>query len=208
MSRVTDELGRVRASQDGGREASNWVHPQFLDRWSPRALLPEPIPADHVESLLEAVRWAPSCFNEQPWVVVWATRDDREAHARLVECLAESNRRWAAVAPLLAVLGARTRFARNGKDNRWADFDAGSAWLSLALQAEALGYRAHAMGGFDVERAHELLGFPRGEVRPLAAIAVGRQGPVESLPEELRERERPSDRRAVDSFAFRGRHPR
>ncbi len=50
------------------------VDPRFLERWSPRAFTDQPISAADVASLFEAARWAPSCFNAQPWLFVYATR--------------------------------------------------------------------------------------------------------------------------------------
>lgn len=41
-------------------------------------------------------------------------------------------------------------------------FDAGAAWGYLALQATKLGWYAHAMVGFDRDRAFAGLGFPPG----------------------------------------------
>jgi len=38
---------------------------------------------------LRAARWAPSCFNEQPWNFVVCTKDSPEDHERLVSCLSE-----------------------------------------------------------------------------------------------------------------------
>ncbi len=40
----------------------------FLDRWSPRSFLPDPISEEDVATLFEAARWSPSCFNDQPWL--------------------------------------------------------------------------------------------------------------------------------------------
>ena len=42
-------------------------------RWSPRALDPnKPVNRDQLLALLEAARWAPSCFGDQPWrYLVW-----------------------------------------------------------------------------------------------------------------------------------------
>ena len=37
------------------------------NRWSPRAFSSNPVEEETIMSLLEAARWAPSCFNEQPW---------------------------------------------------------------------------------------------------------------------------------------------
>ena len=42
-------------------------------RWSGRAFDPaRPVPRGQLIALLEAARWAPSCFGEQPWrYIVW-----------------------------------------------------------------------------------------------------------------------------------------
>ncbi|MBI3795215.1 MAG: nitroreductase family protein [Nitrospinae bacterium] len=49
------------------RKAEAQVDRLFLDRWSPRAFDPTPLPEETVKSLFEAAKWSPSCMNEQPW---------------------------------------------------------------------------------------------------------------------------------------------
>jgi len=39
----------------------------FIERWSPRAFLSDPIAEEDIETIFEAAHWSPSCFNEQPW---------------------------------------------------------------------------------------------------------------------------------------------
>jgi len=56
---------------------------------------------------------------------------------------------------------ARRKFQQSGQENRHALFDTGAAWMSLALQARKLGLYAHSMAGFDVEKAHKILGVPK-----------------------------------------------
>ncbi|MEK7759252.1 MAG: nitroreductase family protein, partial [Pseudomonadota bacterium] len=43
-------------------------------RWSGRAFDPlKPVTREQLTALLEAARWAASCFNDQPWrCLVWA----------------------------------------------------------------------------------------------------------------------------------------
>jgi len=53
------------------RHADHPIAPQFLGRWSPRALRPEVTEAELL-SCLEAARWAPSTSNTQPWRYVVA----------------------------------------------------------------------------------------------------------------------------------------
>ncbi len=181
------------------------VNGMFLDRWSPRAFLADPLSQEQLKSLFEAARWAPSCYNEQPWLFLYAvTSEDRE---RFASVLVEKNQLWASKAPLLMFVLARRDFSKTGKPNRHAVFDAGSAWMSLALQARKLGLYAHAMAGFHQEKAYEVLGVPKEAYHVMAAIAVGRRGDPSQLPEDLAEREFPSPRRPLAEVAFEGYFP-
>jgi nitroreductase len=104
---------------------------------------------------------------------------------------------------------ARRRFKDSGRENRHAPFDAGSAWMSLALQARRLGLYAHGMAGFRLKKAYEVLGVSEEEYLIMAAIAVGRKGDAEQLPEDLRAMEAPNARKplaavATDEFPLSG----
>ena len=180
------------------------VNPMFLDRWSPRAFDPAPIPGEDIATLFEAARWAPSCNNEQPWLFVYGTsEEEREC---FLEVLTLKNQRWARSAPVLAILFARRTFAGSGKPNRWADHDCGAAWASLAFQARMLGLYAHGMAGFSQARAYELMGVPEEEYEAMCAIAIGAYGDRDALPEEEREREQPNDRKPLAEVAVKGKY--
>lgn len=189
------------------RQADADLDPRFLDRWSPRALRPDPLTPAQLASLLEAMRWSPSCFNEQPWRIVHAESSAPDDHARLCGLLVAANQSWACRAPLLLALFARRNFTHNGKPNRTAAFDVGAAWMSLALQARELGLYAHAMAGFDTERAYSELGVDPEQYEALAMVAVGAIGDPAELPEHYRARETPSGRHPQSHFAFPGRFP-
>lgn len=169
------------------------VDPMFPDRWSPRAFRPDPLTEDELHSLFEAARWAPSCYNDQPWLFGYAV--SAPARARCLEALVPQNRVWARHAPLLAFLAARRAFAHNDRPNRHHAFDAGAAWMALALQARRLGLYAHAMAGFRRAQAYPLLGLDAETHEILAAIAVGRRGDPGLLPDEVAAREVPNDRK-------------
>ncbi|MGD0959486.1 MAG: nitroreductase family protein [Methylomonas sp.] len=160
------------------------------NRWSPRAFDPHVTLADEtVTSLLEAARWAPSCFNEQPWrFVVCIKAKDPAGWHDLWSCLVEKNQEWAQHAPVLILTVAMERFEQTGKPNRWAEFDTGAASLSIALQATALGLATHQMGGFDAERSRQLFNLP-AETTPMSVMAVGYQAEAKNLSGELKERE-------------------
>lgn len=96
--------------------------------------------------------------------------------------------------------------ARNkadGQPNPSALLDAGAAWMSLALQAHAIGLNTRAMGGIHRERVHAELGVSEAEYHLACAIAIGRPGNEGELPLDLRERNVPNERKAVASFVQR-----
>lgn len=177
------------------------IHDIIANRWSPRAFAKRPVSREHLGSLLEAARWAPSCYNEQPWAFLLATSDDSPSFERLAACLLEGNV-WAKSAPVLMLSVAKLTFERNGKTNRHAHHDVGLAVANLVLQAQALGLCAHQMAGFDLAAARERLAIP-ADWEPTAMIALGYRGDENGLPETLRERERaPRTRKELSSFVF------
>jgi nitroreductase len=190
------------AETKSARKAQAPADPQFIERWSPRAFSPEPLPAETLATLFEAARWAPSCFNEQPWLFLYATTP--EDKAPFLSCLVEFNRIWAGKAPVLAFVLAKRSFAKNGNPNRWAPFDAGAAWMSLALQAHGLGLCTHAMAGFDEDRVYEVLQVPRDKYEVMAAIAIGKRGDPDGLPAEVLKDEAPNERKALGQVAWEG----
>lgn len=180
------------------RQSLPLVHELFPARWSPRAFRPEPLDPAQVESLFEAARWSPSGFNDQPWFFLFATGTAERAAA--VQALAPFNQGWAKDAPLLAFLFRRTAYRHNGQPNGGSAFDAGAAWMALALQAQHLGLSAHAMGGFDPAAALALAGLSGDTHQALCAIAVGRRGDAATLPADVQAREHPSDRLPLDEI--------
>ncbi len=173
----------------------------FLKRWSPRAFDAESIPDDALNSLFEAARWAPSCFNEQPWLFVYGSSE--EERDVFLSILAEKNQLWAKKAPILAVLFAKRAFAMNSKPNRWAAFDCGAAWMSLTVQARLLGLYTHGMAGFSQEKAYNLLGVPEDEFEAMCAIAIGKYGDPAELDEDFRAMEAPNERKPLSQAAVR-----
>lgn len=180
------------------------VAPIFLARRSTRAYAERPVAEETLRTVLEAARWAPSSNNLQPWLFVHAATPARRA--AFLEGLHPFNRRWAERAPVLVYLFARTS-DDDGHPNAYAEFDAGAAWMSLSLQATALGLSAHAMGGILKDRMPAIAGVDPAEYRPLAAIALGYPLPEAEVPEALRASERPTPRRPLDAVARAGPDP-
>ncbi|MEW5924832.1 MAG: nitroreductase family protein [Candidatus Zixiibacteriota bacterium] len=174
----------------------------FIRRWSPRAFDPSPIDNDTLKILFEAARWSMSCFNEQPWLFAYASdRKDLELYLSL---LSEGNQKWAINAPVLGFIFARRRFTHNNKPNAWAAFDSGAAWMALTMQARMLGLYTHGMGGFHRDKVYTALGVPEMDYEVMCAFAVGRYGDRNSLPEDIKKREIPSNRKPLMDMMIKG----
>ncbi|MGL4236035.1 nitroreductase family protein [Tabrizicola sp.] len=192
--------------QPDGRQPDHPVAPQFPARWSPRSFTDQTLTKADVMSLLEAARWAPSASNLQPWRFVWALRGEPE-FAAILGCLTGNNPLWAGRAAALIAVASKDRIpGRDGAEqvNRTAGFDTGAAWMSLALQAQAMGLVTHAMGGFGVDDLARVVALPGGHTLQ-AVVAVGHQGAAEALPETLRPREVPNRRQPLAETSFHGR---
>ena len=173
-------------------------------RWSPRAFATTPVSQDRLRQLLEAARWAPSCYNAQPWTFIVGTQDNPETFRKLSKCLVPVNQAWAAKAPVLMLALAELNFAHNGKPNRHAAHDVGLALGNLLNQATILGLQAHLMAGFSGDTARELFAVPDTH-DPVTMLALGYPGDPESLPDTLREKElAPRTRKSLDEIAFGG----
>jgi nitroreductase len=180
------------------------LHDLIRSRWSPRAFADRPVDAGTLGSLLEAARWAPSSYNEQPWRFLVATKDDPAEFDRMLGCLVEGNQTWAKAAPVLMLSTASLRFARNGKPNPHAWHDVGLASANLVVQATAMGLVCHGMAGYNASQARAVYGIPDG-FDVVAAWAVGYQGDPDSLPEQLRDRERdPRQRKPLSEMVYSG----
>ncbi len=182
------------------------IHPLLERRWSPRAFeAGRRVEREKILTLLEAARWAPSCFNEQPWRYLVFDGSDEDALKKARSCLVEGNS-WALEAPVLMLSVARETFTHNDKPNRTAPHDVGLASENLVLEATALGLAAHQMAGYDVERARREFHIPEG-FSPMAMIAIGYpyRGDLNDLSESLRAKETAlRSRKALSDIAFSG----
>lgn len=184
----------------GNRRADHEIGEWFLRRWSPRSFLEKPVPEEDLLALFEAARWAPSAFNMQPWRFVLA-RTPEDA-ARFHSFISESNLVWAKKAPAIAAVLSQKADPERGP-NRTHAFDTGAAWGFLALEAARRGIATHPIGGFDRDKAREVLQVPE-DYDIWALVIIGYRGEPEALPEALRAREQPSSRRPIDDTVFEG----
>ena len=166
------------------------IHEIIARRWSPRALDPsKPVSREHLHSLIDAARWAPSCYGDEPWrYIVFDRFGDESSWQKAFECLVPGNQSWCRNAPVLMISIADTLFEFNDSPNRFGQYDTGAASENLVLQAASLGLAAHQMGGYDPELARKLFSIPERYVC-MSMIAVGHPASPEILEEALKEKE-------------------
>jgi nitroreductase len=154
-----------------------------------------------LRGILEAARWAPSAFGEEPWRFIVARRGDPHRQA-LEETLMEGNA-WAKGASLLIASLARENLTRNDRPNATALHDTGLATANLLAEATARGLITHPMSGFDKRRLKEAFGVPEG-FTPVILLAVGHHD-SELDAQDLTNREsRPRRRRSLAETVFGG----
>ncbi len=178
------------------------VHDLIRSRWSPRAFSSRDVSAEDLEIILDAARWAASCYNEQPWRFIVARKSDPQAFEKMLNLLVPGNQSWATSAPVLMIMAAKRTFTHNGSPNYYALHDAGQALANFFLQATALGLHAHGMAGFDRDRARVELGIP-DDYDVGAAVALGYLG----SPDQLNEQHKKSElavrqRKPLDQVVF------
>lgn len=166
------------------------INSTIASRWSGVAFDAErPVIQEQLLAIMEAGRWAPSCFGDQPWrFIVCNKSENPEAWQRLYGSLAEGNQGWCANVPVLIAACHDTQFSMNDNPNPWAAYDTGAASVSMCLQATDLGLMSHQIAGFSVESISEKFTIPE-RYKPIAVIAIGYQIAEENIPEALKGRE-------------------
>jgi len=143
-----------------------------------RKYLEDPVPEEKLERVLEALRWAPSWVNLQPWEVVLV--DDPEVKARLQEAVPAANpaRKAVVEAPLLlALCGRQNKSGYYGGNpatvyGDWVMFDIGIAAQHVCLAAWAEGLGTVHLGLLDHVKAGKVLDLPE-ELKLYELIPLG-----------------------------------
>ena len=172
------------------------VNEIFHQRWSPRAFKKTVLEQDILLSIFDASRWAPSCFNEQPWLFV--TSSGEKDFNTFLSLLNESNQIWAKNAGLIGFIFAKKTFTHNGNQNNKAKFDCGAAWMNLTLQANLVGLHTHGIGGIDYAHVYQTLNVSPDDFDIICGFALGEADQPDSLPDTLKEKEKPSARKPLN----------
>ena len=180
------------------------INETLANRWSGRAYdAAKSVSHEQIITLLEAARWAPSCFGDQPWrFIVWNKNADAQTWQQGFDCLVPGNQAWVKDAPVLLLTCADTLFNHNQKPNRWAQYDTGAAAENLCLQASSMGLMAHQMGGFDADKARETFAIPAQYI-PMAMMTIGYAADISTLEGEVLTRETAArKRRSLNELFF------
>jgi nitroreductase len=173
------------------------VMEQLSHRWSPRAFTKTSIEPEVLARIIDAARFAPSCFNAQPWR--FYTSND-STFADYLALLVDSNQVWAKDAAVIGFLAAKKNFEHNGKPNAHSAFDSGAAWMSMVLQAQQEGLHCHGMAGIHKDAAKTFFTLDDNSEEVIMAFVIGKHGNTDALPEPLRAKEVPSPRKKLDEI--------
>ena len=123
----------------------------ILERRSIRSYKAEPIPAAHMQQILEAGRQAPSAANRQPWHFIIVGDSEQKKQVAKV-C---GSQMWMAdAAYIIVALGAP------GVSSKWYSIDVAIALQNMVLAAYSLGYGTCWIGDFAVERLRDVCNIP------------------------------------------------
>ncbi len=137
-----------------------------LGRRSIRKYKKDPINSQDLAQVLEAIRWAPSWANVQPWEVVLVR--DADVKKRLQETLPKGNPAKEAIVAAPVVIAMCGRWNESGfykgknvsSLGDWMMFDLGLACQNLCLAAHALGLATVNVGYIDHDAAGKVLEVP------------------------------------------------
>ncbi|WP_228851576.1 nitroreductase family protein [Aegicerativicinus sediminis] len=180
------------------------IHPLIKQRWSPRAFSENPISEKELKQLFEAGRWAASSNNFQPWRIIYGIKGT-DVYNRIFKCLDEFNQGWNKTTQVL-LLGAFKKTNKKGKENFHALHDLGQFMANLSIQAQSMGIAIHQMAGVDFKMAIKEFEFPE-DYHVATAVAIGYYGgDIETLPEDLQEKELQKERKRKpqEEFIFNG----
>lgn len=147
-------------------------------RRSVRKHTDEAVTAQQLQRILEAIQWAPSWVNFQPWEVIVV--EDPAVRERLAECVPVVNPGRKSVTRAPALLAVCGRHGESGfyqgqastEYGEWVMFDLGIATQNAALAAWDMGLGTLHLGLLDHAAAGEVLGLP-DHVKCYELIPVG-----------------------------------
>jgi len=186
--------------------AKSDLHENIRNRWSPYQFSERPLDPAKLKIVLEAAIYAPSSFNEQPWLFVYTDRDDSASFKTFVSFLDEDNQKWAREAWALVISLARTKSSFSKRENPYAFHDTGLAVGNILNQATSMGIEVHVMAGFSRQKVTSYLKLDSGIV-PVSMIAFGYAGENNEIGTEISDKDKKRrGRKSFDEIIFQNNH--
>jgi len=157
---------------------------------------------DLIKDLAFHAQLAPSCFNNQPWRLLFVY--DHSILERMHDALAKGNE-WVREASMIIVVMSKKEYDCVMKDGRvYYHFDTGLASGFLILRATELGLVAHPIAGYNPDKTREILGIP-SDLEIIALIIIGKHSsnvkPWLTPKQVEAERQRP-ERQPFEKFVY------
>lgn len=142
------------------------------------------VPKTALKNCLEAGRWAPSCYNNQPWKFVLI-----EGSRRINGFAGAFSRgnHWCLKAPMIGFLVSSPKLdcvSENNGNLEYYQFDCGMAMMSFTIQAEAESLSVHQMAGYFEKEVKKLLKIPKND-RIITAFALGYEEKLKNYKDEI-----------------------
>lgn len=164
------------------------IHPLIQKRWSSRSFNEvKTISQEDLDSLIEASRWAPSAFNDQPWRFLIIKRGD-PLFQTVTDSLVDFNKLWAPKASVLIVVAGNTKREDDTPNYTYA-YDCGQAVAFMTIEATSRDIIFHQMSGFNKTKLHQNLKLHEN-LDPITVIAAGYYQNDDHLAEPLKSLER------------------
>lgn len=148
-----------------------------------RALKSIDIRENMISELIESVRLAPSCFNNQPWRFVFVY--DKAVKDQLHSAMSRGNE-WVFRSSMIVAVFSKEDDDCRIKGRNYYLFDTGIAAGFMILRATELGLVAHPIAGFDESKVREILGIPE-EMTIITLLIVGEHS--EEMTEEMSQKQ-------------------
>jgi nitroreductase len=146
------------------------ILPQIKNRYSPRKFFDKEIEKQKIKLILESARLAPSGFNNQPWRYILV--DKKSKNRKKLESSLMLGNGWANSAPMLIVCFTHKKFQKSLHKIPYRIYDSALSVMSLVIEAEHQGLKAHQMSGFYPEKVKKALNIPE-DFDVLVVIALG-----------------------------------
>lgn len=134
-----------------------------------------------LDLLTKAAQLSPSCYNNQPWRILFIRSKERLAEFKQV--LTKGND-WAFAASMIAVVFAKKEDDCVIHDRKYYLFDTGIAVGQMLLQATELGLVAHPIAGYSPQKIRKITNIPE-DYKIIAMIIFGKH------PQKAEEEARP-----------------